>query len=206
MDAAAHVRVNHASGHDPLNYPRAYASPMQRVSLTPDQVRRAVTTGALAHVIFAVGVWLGFSAALLLLSAAISSPDQRESIAQEGYGIDAATAVLLLVVGLVAGLALVASAIVLSGRLLASAQLRAPWAVTWSALAISAAIDFVLSGVFTFVSYALSFQSDTLDPTTVTVVGTIVMLAVVALVGAVFWRLMASAFRGYVVEPTPTFI
>jgi len=163
-------------------------------------------TGILVHVIFAVAVWLGFSSALLLLVAVVSAPDQRERLAQDGYGVDAATGMLLLVFGVVAGLALVAGAIVLSAKLLRSGGLRAPWAITWSALGLSAVADFVLSGVFTFISYALSFQSDTLDRTVVVVVGTIVVLVVVAVIGAVFWRLMASAFRGYAVEPTPTFI
>jgi len=180
----------------------AYAWPMERVALTPDQRRRATTTGALAHVIFAVGVWLGITSALLLLVAALSTADDRESIAQNSYGVDAATGVLLLAVGLVASLVLVAGSIVLSGRLLTSGGLRSPWAITWSALGICAGADLVLSAIFTFVSYASSYW-EIVDRTLFAVVGTIVVLVVVAVVGAVFWRLMASAFRGYVVQPTP---
>ena len=183
----------------------AYAWPMERVSLTPDQRRRATTTGAFAHVIFAVGVWLGITSALLLLVAALSTADDRESIAQNSYGVDAATGMLLLGVGLIVSLALIAGSIVLSGRLLTSGGLRSPWAITWSALGICAGADLVLNGIFTFVSYASSYW-EIVDRTLFAVIGTIVVLVVVAVVGAVFWRLMASAFRGYVVQPTPTTI
>jgi hypothetical protein len=175
---------------------------MERVSLSPEHAKRASIIGAICHVMFAGGAWLGLSSGILLFAVALSSPDETELITQEGYGLDAATGTLLVVLAIVVGLGLQVSAVLLSFRWLKLGGFRAPWGITWSALGISVAIDLLLTNVLTVVNIFTRAG----DSTLVGIISVVVSLIVVGFVGAFIWRWMASAFRAPAptVEPVPT--
>ena len=175
---------------------------MERVSLSPEATKRATIIGAITHVMFVAGAWIGLSAAVLLFVVALSSSDESELIAQEGYGLDAATGTLLAVLAVVVGLGMQVGAVLLSGRWLTLGGFRAPWGTTWSALGISIAIDLLLSNVLTVVNF---ITSDIESPL-VGIISVVVSLGVVAAVGGFIWRWMATVFRAPAptIEPVPT--
>ena len=175
---------------------------MERVSLSPEAAKRATTIGAICHAMVVGGAWLALPSVIVLAVVVLSSREDAELAMQGGYGVDAGTAALVSVLAIVVGLGLQVGGILLSGRWLTLGGFRAPWAVTWSALGISVAIDLLLSNVLTVVN----FLTRDIESIVVGIISVVVSLIIVAIVGGVVWRWMASVFRAPAptIEPAPT--
>lgn len=174
---------------------------MQKATLTPTQRTAALVAGIVGHLLFGLG-WtgLGIVGVVGVLTLVLGSlTDNLGSL----WGESAATAVeSVLGAGVVVGAVLVAIAavavvlvvvgIVVSWLILRRGTVRKPGAVTWSAVAIAAALDIPLFWIVIAITANLTDSRAAGTVFFAPVIGLVAALVV----GALVWRWMTWAFRG----------